>query len=79
MTNPSLETPRETEVAVRGSTVRSVRAATLAAPDVHAHNTFENPGAVAPREQAVTASGASFVYRFPPASVTRLDMELSAS
>jgi len=76
VTNPGLDAPRETEVAVRGATVHSVRAATLAAPDVHAHNTFDDPGAVAPREQAVAASGASFVHRFPPASVTRLEMEL---
>jgi len=77
VTNPSLDTPCEAEVAVRGATVRSGRAAVLAAPDVHAHNTFANPGAVAPREEAVTAGGASFVHRFAPASVTRLDLELS--
>jgi alpha-L-arabinofuranosidase len=78
VTNPSLDTPCEAEVAVRGATVRSARAAVLAAPDVHAHNTFENPGVVTPKEQAVTAGGASFVHRFSPASVTRLDLELSA-
>jgi alpha-N-arabinofuranosidase len=76
VTNPCLDATRETEVAVRGSAVRSVRAVVLAAPDVHAHNTFASPGAVAPKEQAVTAGGASFIYRFPPASVTRLEMEL---
>jgi len=76
VTNPSLESPRETEVAVRGAAVRSIRAATLAAPDVHAHNTFESPAAVVPKEQPVSASGPSFVYRFLPASVTRLDIEL---
>lgn len=75
-TNPSLDTPREAEVAVRAGTVRAVRATELAASDVHAHNTFESPSAVEPKARAVEGSGSSFVYRFPPASVTRLGIEL---
>jgi alpha-L-arabinofuranosidase len=76
VTNPSLDAPREAEVAVRGGSVRSVRATELAAPDVHAHNTFERPAAVAPKARAVEGGGSSFVHRFPPASVTRLEIEL---
>jgi alpha-L-arabinofuranosidase len=78
VTNPSLDAPRETEVAVRGGSVRSVRATELAAPDIHAHNTFASPAAVAPKARAIEGGGASFVHRFPPASVTRLEMELAS-
>jgi alpha-N-arabinofuranosidase len=78
VTNPSLDAPRETEVAVRGGSVRSVRVSELAAPDVHAHNTFANPGAVAPKARTIDGGGSSFVHRFPPASVTRLEMELGS-
>jgi alpha-L-arabinofuranosidase len=56
--------------------VRSVRLAELAAADVHAHNTFASPDAVAPKARAVSGGGSSFVYRFPPVSVTRLEIEL---
>jgi alpha-N-arabinofuranosidase len=76
VTNPSLTAPRESEVAVRGRTVSSVRAMTLAAPDVHAHNTFEDPRAVVPREETLPVRGGSFLHRFPPASVTRLEIDL---
>jgi alpha-N-arabinofuranosidase len=78
VTNPSLDAPRETEVAVRGGSVRSVRMSELAALDVHAHNTFASPAAVAPKARAVEGGGAGFVHRFPPASVTRLEMELAS-
>jgi alpha-N-arabinofuranosidase len=75
VTNPALETPREAEVTVRGRTVRSVRAATLAGPDVHAHNTFDDPRAVVPREETLASRGGGFIHRFPPASVTRLEID----
>jgi alpha-N-arabinofuranosidase len=76
MTNPSLDTPRETEIVVRGASVRSVRATTLAAADVHAHNTFENPRVVEPREEAVASRTGAIVHRLPPASVVKLVLEL---
>ncbi len=76
VTNPHLSEPREAEIAVRGGTVRTVRATTLAARDVHDANTFDDPQTVAPREAEVAVSGDPLVYRFPPASVTRLEMAL---
>jgi alpha-N-arabinofuranosidase len=76
VTNPSLDQPREAQIAVRGGSVRSVRATTLSAPDVHAHNTFAQPRAVEPREETVTAQGAGLAHRFPPASVTKLEIDL---
>jgi len=77
VTNPSLEMTRETEVVVRGAGVRSVQATTLTATDVHAHNSFAAPRAVEPREDAPVAGPAGLLRRFPPASVTRLVVDLS--
>ncbi|MFL6335879.1 MAG: alpha-N-arabinofuranosidase [Pyrinomonadaceae bacterium] len=77
VTNPHLTEARESEIAVRGARVGSARARVLAEPDVHAHNTFANPREVEPRDEAVnTSGGAPFVYRFAPASVTRLSITL---
>jgi alpha-L-arabinofuranosidase len=67
---------RETEIAVRGARAASVQAQVLATPDVHAHNTFENPRAVQPRNEQVTVKAGSFTYHFAPASVTRLQIAL---
>ena len=64
------------EIVIRGATMQSVNAVTLAAPDVHAHNTFESPRAVEPEEQSVTPRNGMLAHRFPPASVTKLEMVL---
>jgi alpha-N-arabinofuranosidase len=78
VTNPHLTEARETEIAVRGARVVSARARVLAERDVHAHNTFTNPREVEPRDETVNASGGGpFVYRFAPASVTRLSITLA--
>jgi alpha-N-arabinofuranosidase len=76
VTNPSLDAAREAEIAVRGGAPRSARASVLTAPDVRAHNSFDEPRAVAPREQPATPAGSALVHRFPPASVSRLEIEL---
>jgi len=78
VTNPHMTEARETEVAVRGARVASARARVLSERDVHAHNTFANPREVEPRDEAVNAAGGgAFVYRFAPASVTRLSITLA--
>ena len=76
--NPHVSEPREAEIALRGGSIAGVRAVTIAATDIHAHNTFEMPEAIKPRQDAVTAPrGASMTHRFPPASVTRLTIDLA--
>jgi alpha-N-arabinofuranosidase len=75
--NPHASEARETEVAVRGATVKAGRARVLAAGDIHAHNTFDQPHAVEPVDGDVAVSGATLVHRFPAASVTRLELELA--
>ena len=77
VTNPSLTEPRETEVVVRGATVGAVRVTTLAAANVHDVNSFERPDAVMPATAEVAARDINGVFRFPPASVTKLAMTLA--
>ena len=77
VTNPNLSEARETEIAVRGARIESAAARVLAAPDVHAHNTFETPRAVEPRDEPVSVNAGTLVYRFAPASVTRLQITLA--
>jgi alpha-N-arabinofuranosidase len=75
--NPHASEPREAEIITRGAVVRSARARALTASDIHAHNSFENPRAVEPRdEQAAVGAGGRLVFRFAPASVTRLQLDL---
>jgi alpha-N-arabinofuranosidase len=74
VTNPSLDQTREAEIVVRGAPPKSAKAVTLAASDVHAHNSFESPRAVEPKEETVSMKGSLLVHRFPPASVTKLEV-----
>jgi len=77
VTNPSMDQTREVDIALRGASVASAKAVVLAAADVHAHNTFDSLHAVEPREEQVQARGARFTRRFPPASVTKLEIALA--
>jgi alpha-L-arabinofuranosidase len=74
VTNPHASDAREAEIMVRGARANSAQARVLTAPDVHAHNTFENPRAVEPRNEQVTINAGAMSFRFPPASVTRLQI-----
>jgi alpha-N-arabinofuranosidase len=78
VTNPHISEAHETEIVVRGAAPGAVKAAQIAASDVHAHNTFENPNAVVIKEApAGTVQNGVLTHRFPPASVTRLQMTLA--
>jgi alpha-N-arabinofuranosidase len=74
--NPSLAEPREAEIGVRGGSIRSVTATSLAARSVHDVNTFEQPETVVPRRSEVPVRAGSLVHVFPAASVTKLEIEL---
>lgn len=76
MVNPDLKNAQETTVAVRGAKVGAARATVLASADMHAHNTFTEPHALEPKTESITV-GKPFIYRFEPASVTRLDLTLT--
>ena len=74
--NPSLDQPRETKVALRGGSVKAIKAVTLATKDPHAHNSFESPRAVEPKEQSIASQESPIVHTFLPASVTKLEIQL---
>jgi alpha-N-arabinofuranosidase len=76
VTNPSLREAREAEIAVRGGRVLSGEAVTLASPEVRRGNSFEDPRAVEPKREDLAVRGRLLVHRFPPASVTSLDLVL---
>ena len=76
--NPDINTARETEINVLGARITAGQARVLTAPDIHAHNSFANPKSVQPRDEQVTVgAGGRLVYRFAPASVTRLQLTLA--
>ena len=71
LVNPHVREPRDVELGIRGATATSATMATIAASDIHDHNTFEAPDVVRPRAAAAPAiRGGSAVLRLPPASVT---------
>jgi alpha-N-arabinofuranosidase len=75
--NPHVSEARETEIRARGATIRSCQVRTLTADDIHAHNSFDKPRAVQPKDSEVSPRGQTLLYRFPPASVTRLTLDLA--
>jgi len=74
--NPHVSEARTAEVNLRGASARSCRVTVLSSPDIHAHNDFDNPRAVVPREETASVSGSSFTWTFKPASVTKLEIDL---
>jgi alpha-N-arabinofuranosidase len=75
--NPHATEPRECAVSVRGAAIRDGRATVLASSDLRAHNSFDHPSALAPRDLAVGVRSGTLVQTFPPASVTRLQLTIA--
>jgi alpha-N-arabinofuranosidase len=77
VTNPDTGTPRETTIGMRGAAIARATAVTLAASSIQDVNTFETPDCVRPRETPVAAPrDGRLVHTFPPASITRLQVDL---
>jgi len=74
--NPDVTAAHETEIVVRGATVQSGSATTLTNSDIHAHNSFDQRNVVIPQSKAVESKGGTLTYTFPPASVTKLVLNL---
>ena len=74
VSNPHISEAHESELNLRGGSVKSGTARILSG-DIHAHNSFENPKAVMPRDVAFDVKS-PLKFTFPPSSVTRLQMEL---
>lgn len=75
--NPDVNQPRETEIVLRGAKVASAKAWVLAEKDIHAHNTLEQPDRVKTRTAEVGVHGSSLSFTFPPASVVKIEVQLS--
>ncbi len=70
LVNVSLEEGVDVQVEIQGSQVRGrPEAWVLTAEDVRAHNSFECPEAVVPRETSVSTEGSGLRATLPPASV----------
>lgn len=74
--NPHLAEARDTEIRLQGANAASATAQVLAAADVHAHNTFDQPNAVVPQPATPVLAGGRIHIALPPASITRLDVTL---
>ena len=75
--NPDLSGPSDAQVAVRGATVEHASGTALAASDMHAHNTFENPNAVKTASLGVSVNGGILNVSIPAASVVKLEIAIS--
>jgi alpha-N-arabinofuranosidase len=78
LVNPHATDATDATITLRGGRAASARAVTLAASDIHAHNTFDRPAAVAPSAESAVqvGSGGTFTHRLPASSVTRLTVAL---
>lgn len=76
VTNPHLTQRRDTEVRVRGARVASVKVRALSNTNIRAHNTFERPEAVVPRDEPARLTADGISVSLAPASVTRLTIAL---
>jgi alpha-N-arabinofuranosidase len=76
--NPDARNARETEINIVGARIASGQVRVLSASDIHAHNSFSRPNALEPKDEMVTVgAGGKLIYRFAPASVTRLQLTLA--
>jgi alpha-L-arabinofuranosidase len=75
--NPSVRDPLETAIKVNNAAISSANATILATDDIHAHNTFQQQNAVAPRPLSVQKDGDELRLQFPRASVLKLKIDLA--
>jgi alpha-L-arabinofuranosidase len=76
MVNPSLSSPLDTQIALRGGDATAATGMVLDASDMHAHNTFDQPNAVKSVPLAVSVNGGLLTVTIPPASVTKIQAML---
>jgi alpha-L-arabinofuranosidase len=74
--NPHVSEARETEITIRGASLRSGAATTLSNSDLHARNTFDQRNEVTPQVKDLQLPGTGLVLQIPPASVTKLELSL---
>ena len=69
--------PAEVAIRLKGGSAAAVRRTVLTHEKLNAHNTFDRPGAVAPKASDTDWKGETFRSLLAPASVTRLDIRLA--
>jgi alpha-N-arabinofuranosidase len=69
--------PTETAVRLQGAKIKSVKATVLTHADIRAHNTFDRPDVIRPREEPVSAGASEFTMNLPPASVVKFAIDLA--
>lgn len=74
--NPDLDNSKLTQIAIPGTQFAVASACVLTATDMHAHNTFEHPDIVRTQKLESEGSGSVITVNLPPASVSRVDIEL---
>jgi alpha-L-arabinofuranosidase len=74
--NPHVSEIRETEIVLRGASVKSGTATVLTNSDLHAHNTFDRRNEVNPQVKEVSSRGTAIKVQLPAASVTKLTLTL---
>ncbi len=74
--NASATMPAEASIAIYGGQALSGTVTTLSAADIHAHNTFDAPQALAPKASVLAAQGGQWRHTFAPASVTVFSVTL---
>jgi alpha-N-arabinofuranosidase len=75
--NPDTREPREAEIVLRGAKAVSAKAWVVAESDIHAHNILGQPEQVSTRAAEATLRPGSIGFVFPPASVAKIEIELS--
>lgn len=74
--NPHVTEARETEIAIRSGRITSGAVVTLTHPDIHAHNSFEQRNEVSSQTRPLEIKGQVLLHTFPPASVSKLALNL---
>ena len=76
--NSDVRNTHEAEINISGARIVSANARVLSSSDMHVRNTFENPHGLEPRnENVIVGAGGKLVYKFAPASVTRLQIAIA--
>jgi alpha-N-arabinofuranosidase len=75
--NSDLNQAVETEVQVQGTHVQNAAGTIIAAGDMHAHNTFDQPDVVHSTPHPVSPKADHVRVTIPPASVFRLEIDLT--
>ncbi len=75
--NPSITTPRETEIIIHGAKIKKATASIFKNSDIRAYNDLENPNGVEPPTHgSVYVKQGKAVHLIPPASVCAFYLEM---